>query len=64
MDLIKNCFDALKPWLDKDMYFSMKEKEDSTRINANYGKSTKYKDTKINDYAKLEDNDGDGILID
>lgn len=63
--MLKNCFDALKPWLDRDMYFSMKDKEDTTRINSNYGKNKKNKDidSKIEEKQNNENNDGDGILV-
>lgn len=59
-DTVKNYFEALKPWLDREMFFSIKDKEDSTKTNANFGK----KNNKVNTTlpSKIED-DGDGIII-
>jgi hypothetical protein len=35
-ELIVNVIDALKPWLDHEMYFKLKESEKNTRVNAFY----------------------------
>lgn len=60
IDLIKSCLDSLKPWLDKDMYFSMEDDKKSTRVNTTYKKSKNSEEfTKPIDYI----DDGDGIII-
>lgn len=55
--IIKNCFEALKPWLDKDMYFNIKEQEENTRINSNWGKQ------KTTHKQDISPSQGDDILI-
>jgi len=57
-ELITNCFDALKPWLDKDMFFSMKEEAEKVRVNANYGKGLSGRD-----FGGDEEMSGDEIII-
>lgn len=57
MEMLKNCFEILKPWLDKEMYFSIKEKDENVHVNSDYGK------TPIVGTAEDID-DGDGIIID
>jgi len=57
MKLITSCFNALKPWLDKDMYFDIKEKEENTHINSNWGKK------RLPVQNVIEDPTGDNIII-
>ena len=60
LELIKHCFDSVKPWLDKDMYFNMKDSKDNTRVNTTYKKSKSSEEfTKQIDYI----DEGDGIII-
>ena len=35
--LIKQCFLALQPWLDKDMYSQINQIKDNARVNSAYG---------------------------
>ena len=60
LDLIKSCFDSLKPWLDKDMYFNMEDSKKNTRINTTYKNNKNSEEfTKPIDYI----DEGDGIII-
>lgn len=56
MEMLKNCFEILKPWLDKEMFFSIKEKDENIHVNSNYGKQP------VIDV--VDEDDGDGIIID
>ena len=40
VSLIKECFSALQPWLDKDMFFKLQETTDNARVNSSYGESS------------------------
>ena len=60
LDLIKHCFDAVKPWLDKDMYFNAQDSKDNTRVNQSYKQHKNSEEfTKTIDYI----DEGDGIII-
>jgi hypothetical protein len=37
-EYIHSVLESLKPWLDKDMYFELKERKENLKINSNYGK--------------------------
>lgn len=51
-DLIESIFEMLKPWLDKELYISMKETEESERENVLFDDQTeKY----------LKENNGDAV---
>ena len=39
VSLIKECFSAIQPWLDKDMYFKLKETNENVRVNASPGEN-------------------------
>lgn len=58
--MIKSCLDSIKPWLDRDMYYSMENNKKDARINSTYKTNTNSEEfTKSIDYI----DDGDGIII-
>lgn len=59
IDLLKNCFEILKPWLDRDMFFNIKEEAKKVRVNTNLGKNNTY--TKAIEDTK--EYDGDDIIL-
>ena len=59
IDLLKNCFEILKPWLDRDMFFNIKDEEKKTRINTNLNKKHTYRA----DIDVPKEYDGDDIIV-
>jgi glycerol-3-phosphate O-acyltransferase len=53
-NLIKNIFEALKPWLDKDLYLQMQEQEENSHENILFEEQTE---------EYLEESDGDTITM-
>lgn len=38
-NLINSVIEVLKPWFDKELWYNMKQQEDNTRQNLNWGKN-------------------------
>jgi len=55
-ELIKNVFEMLQPWLDKELYARVKESEESTRENVLF-------DEKTQEYLESQD-EGDSVEMD
>lgn len=53
----------LKPWLDKDLYFKIKEQVDNVRINSS-ATTVEGADTRFDkEVTYLDDEDGDDIFV-
>jgi len=57
IELIKNVFEMLQPWLDKELYDRVKQSEESTRENVLF-------DEKTQEYLESQDDDGDSVKMD